>query len=78
MVNEPYTCIRAAPRDYQVVDISSPADPVLLATVTQVKHKLVNGHTGKTFLFGSDGLTLVRRTGVEKVYRTHPTQIDGN
>ena len=78
MVNEPYTYIRSTPRDYQVVDISSPSDPVLLATVTQVKHKLVNGDTGTTFLLGSDGLTLVRRTSVENDYKTHQMQMSGN
>jgi hypothetical protein len=78
MVNEPYTYIRSTPRDYQVVDISSPSDPVLLATITQVKHKLVNGDTGTTFLLGSDGLTLVRRTSVENDYKTHQIQMSGN
>lgn len=78
MVNEPYTYIRATPRDYQVIDISSPSEPVLLATVAQVKHKLVNGDTGTTFLLGSEGLTLVRRTSVENDYKTHQTQTNGN
>jgi hypothetical protein len=78
MVNEPYTYIRATPRDYQVVDISSPSEPVLLATVAQVKHKLVNRDTGTTFLLGSEGLTLVRRTSVENDYKTHQTQMNGN
>jgi len=77
-VNEPYTYIRATPRDYQVVDISSPSEPVLLATVAQVKHKLVNRDTGTTFLLGSEGLTLVRRTSVENDYKTHQTQMNGN
>ncbi len=78
MVNEPYTYIRAVPRDYQVVDISSPSDPVLLATVAQVKHKVVNGDTGTTFLLGSEGLTLIRRTSVENDYKTHQIQLSGN
>lgn len=78
MVNEPYNYVRATPRDFQVVDISSPSDPLLLATVSQVKHKLVNGETGTTFLLGSEGLTIVRRTSVENDYKTHQMQMSGN
>src|ERR1700733_6417485 len=33
MVNEPYDYVRATPRDYQVVDISSPSEPMLLEAV---------------------------------------------
>ena len=33
MVNEPYNYVRATARDYQVIDISSPSTPTLLATV---------------------------------------------
>lgn len=78
MVNEPHAYIRAVPRDYQVVDTSSPSDPVLLATVAQVKHKLVNGDTGTTFLLGSEGLTLIRRTSVENDYKVHQMQMNQN
>lgn len=74
MVNEPYDYVRSTPRDYQVVDISVPSDPVLLVTVKQVKHKVVNSDTGTTFLLGSDGLTVVRRTSVENDYKTHLMQ----
>ena len=70
-VNEPYSYVRAVPRDYQVVDISTPADPTLLTTVKLVKHRVVNGDTGTTFLLGSEGLTIVRRISVEKDYKTH-------
>jgi hypothetical protein len=58
MVNEPYNYVRATPRDYQMVDISSPSEPTLLATVAQVKHKLVKDDKGTTFLLGSEGLTV--------------------
>jgi hypothetical protein len=61
MINEPYNYTRAVPRDYQVIDISSPSDPLLRTTVKEVKHQIVNGDTGTTFLLGSDGLTVVRR-----------------
>lgn len=73
MVNEPYNYVRATPRDYQVVDISTPTDPTLLATVAQVKHKVVNDETGTTFLLGSEGLTVIRRVSVENDYKLEQT-----
>jgi LVIVD repeat len=75
MVNEPYNYVRATPRDYQVVDISLPSEPILLATVKEVKHEVVNDDTGTTFLLGSEGLTVVRRTSVENDYKTHLMQM---
>jgi LVIVD repeat len=75
MVNEPYNYVRATPRDYQVVDISLPSEPVLLATVKDVKHEVVNDDTGTTFLLGSEGLTVARRTSVEYGYKTHLMQM---
>jgi hypothetical protein len=79
MVNEPYNpFVRAVARDYQVIDISAPSDPVLLATVKQVKHKVVNGDTGTTFLLGSEGLTVIRRTSVENEYKVHLMQQASN
>lgn len=77
-VNEPYNYVRAVPRDYQVVDISTPSDPALLTTVKQVKHRMVNNDTGTTFLLGSDGLTVVRRMSVENDYKIHMQQMSGN
>lgn len=77
-VNEPYNYIPAVPRDYQVVDISLPSEPVLLATIKQVKHRVVNVDTGTTFLLGSDGLTVVRRISVENDYKIHQMQLQGN
>ena len=78
MINEPYNYIRAVPRDYQVIDISSPSDPLLLATVKEVKHQVVNGDTGTTFLLGSEGLTVVRRLNVENDYRVNLLQKSSN
>lgn len=75
MVNEPYNYVRATPSDYQVVDISSPSEPMLLATVAQVKHKLVKSDTGTTFLLGSEGLTVIRRPRVEYEYKVHQLQL---
>jgi hypothetical protein len=76
MVNEPYNYVRATPRDYQVVDISSPSEPALLATVALVKHKLVRDDTGTTFLLGSEGLTVIRRPRVEADYQSHERQTE--
>jgi hypothetical protein len=75
MVNEPYNYVRATPRDYQVIDISSPSQPTLLATIAQVKHTVVNNDAGTTFLLGSEGLTVIRRTSVENDYRIHQMQM---
>jgi hypothetical protein len=55
----------AVPRDLQIVDISAPAGPVVLATIKQVTQKTVNPETGTTFLLGSDGLTVIRHTQTE-------------
>jgi hypothetical protein len=76
MVNEPYNYVRATPRDYQVVDISSPAEPTLLATVAQVKHRLVKDDTGTTFLLGSEGLTVIRRPRIEEDHKIHQFQME--
>ncbi len=77
-VNEPYNYVQAMPRDYQVVDISTPSDPTLLTIVKQVKHRVVNNDTGTTFLLGSNGLTVVRRISVENDYKAHMQQMNGN
>ena len=77
-VNEPYNYVRAIPCDYQVVDITTPANPVLLTTVKQVKHRVVNDETGTTFLLGVDGLTVIRRISVENEYKIHQLQMQGN
>ena len=77
-VDEPYDYVRATPGDFQVVDLSTPSEPTLLATVKQVKHRVVNSDTGTTFLLGSEGLTVVRRVSVENDYKTHLMQSEGN
>jgi hypothetical protein len=78
MIDEPYNYVRAIPRDYQVMDISSPSDPRLLTTVREVKHQVVNGETGTTFLLGSDGLTVIRRVNVENDYKVNQLQTSSN
>jgi hypothetical protein len=71
MIDEPYNYIRAVPRDYQVIDVSSPSDPHLVTTVKEVKHQVVNEDTGTTFLLGSEGLTVIRRLNVENDYKNN-------
>jgi hypothetical protein len=71
MINTRYRYVGGAvAHDYRVVDVSNPAHPTPLATVKQVKHKIVNEETGTTYLFGSDGLTVLRRPRVEEDYET--------
>jgi hypothetical protein len=78
MIDEPYSYVRAVPSDFQVIDTSTPSDPVLLATVKQVKHRLVKDDTGTPFLLGSDGLTVIRRLSVEEEYKTNQLQASQN
>ena len=78
MIDEPYNYIRAVPRDYQVIDITSPSDPLLITTVKEVKHQVVNGDTGTTFLLGSEGLTVIRQPTVEIDFKAHLMQESHN
>ena len=66
----------AVARDYQVIDVAS-SIPAQLATVKEVKHRVTNDYTGTTFLLGSDGLTVVRRLGVENDYKEQQSQTQG-
>jgi hypothetical protein len=61
-----------------VVDNSNPAGPTPLATIKQVKHTIVDGDTGTTYLLGSDGLTVIRRLRVEEDYEIHQIQMEPN
>ena len=65
------------PRDYQVIDVAG-AIPTQLTTVKDVKHRATNDETGTTFLLGSYGLTVVRRSRVEEEYKTQQLQMEGN
>jgi hypothetical protein len=70
MINAHYHYVGGAvAHDYRVADVSTPAHPIPLATIKQVKHKVVNEETGTTYLLGSDGLTVVRRPRVEEDYK---------
>ena len=71
MINAHYRYIGGGvAHDYRVVDVSNAAHPTPLATIKQVKHKIVNEETGTTYLLGSDGLTVLRRPRVEEDYET--------
>jgi hypothetical protein len=75
--SQPYKYVSPVGRDYQVIDIAAPA-PTQLATVRNVRHRVTNNETGTTFLLGSNGLTVVRRLGVENDYKVHEMQMQGN
>lgn len=69
MINEHYRYVRSATHDYRLMDVSNPEHPTLLATIKQVRHKVVNEETGTTYLLGSDGLTVIRRPRVEEDHK---------
>lgn len=77
-INEPYNYIPAEAHDYQVVDMSVPGNPSLLATVKQVKHRVTREETGTAYLLGSSGLTVIRRPRVEAEYQTQLMQQESN
>ena len=69
MINGHYRYVGSVPHDYRLMDVSNPEHPVPLATIKQVRHKLVDEETGATYLLGSDGLTVVRRPRVEEDHK---------
>jgi hypothetical protein len=77
VTSQPYKYVSAVGRDYQVFDIAAP-DPTQLATVKDVRHRVTNDETGTTFLLGPNGLTVVRRLGIEYDYKVHQMQMQGN
>ncbi len=69
MINGHYRYVGGVAHDYHLMEVSDPAHPAPVATIKQVKHKVVNEETGTTYLLGSDGLTVVRRPRVEEDYK---------
>lgn len=69
MINGHYRYVGSVPHDYRLMDVSNPEHPVPLATIKQVRHKLVDEENGTTYLLGSDGLTVVRRPRVEEDHK---------
>jgi hypothetical protein len=78
MINEHYRYLGGVAHDYQLIDVSNPQNPIPLATIKQVKHKVVNEETGTTYLLGSDGLTVVRRPRVEEDHKIEQIQEEWN
>jgi hypothetical protein len=77
VTSQAHEYVPAVARDYQVVDIAASV-PAQLATVKDVKHRVINDETGTTFLLGSNGLTVVRRLDVENEYKVQQMQMQGN
>lgn len=73
LVNEGPGNVPPEPRDYQVVDTSDPAGPLLLFTAKQVNDEIKRNETGTTFLLGADGLTIIRRPSVEEKHYADQT-----
>ncbi len=69
MINGHYRYVGSEGHDYNLIDVSNPAHPIPIATIKQVKHKVVNEETGTTYLLGSDGLTVIRRPRVEEDHK---------
>ncbi|HWY54458.1 MAG TPA: hypothetical protein VNZ03_08350 [Terriglobales bacterium] len=78
MINAHYRYVGGVGHDYQLMDVSNPEHPTPVATIKQVKHKVVNEETGTTYLLGSDGLTVVRRPRVEEDYKVEQIQEEWN
>ena len=77
VTSQPYHYVPAVARDYQVIDIAA-SIPTQLVTVKDVKHRTTNDETGTTFLLGSDGLTVVRRPGIEEEYKVNQMAMERN
>jgi hypothetical protein len=54
------------PQTYYLMDTSAASGPVLLAKISAVKQRLTTQDTGTIFLLNDDGVTAVRRPGVEQ------------
>lgn len=75
------TTTRALPpgdQEVRIIDTSVATHPVLLATVNHVVQRVTFEETGTTFLLGSAGLTVIRRTDIEREHQIHEMQMHGN
>src|ERR1700730_18716352 len=77
VTDQPRNYVSAVARDYQVINVT-PSDPVQLAAVKDVRHRVTNDETGTTFLLSSNGLTVVRRLRIENDYKISQMQTQGN
>ena len=78
MINGHYRYVGGVAHDYNLVDVSNPAHPTPVATIKQVKHKVVNEETGTTYLLGSEGLTVIRTPPVEEDHKLEQIQQEWN
>jgi hypothetical protein len=71
LVNTTHTFVEPTrnAQDYRVVDISTPSNPSLLATVGEVKQRISKEDTGTLFLLSDKGVTAVRRPRVEQEHQ---------
>jgi hypothetical protein len=77
VTDQPRNYVSAVARDYQVINVT-PSDPVQLAAVKDVRHRVTNDETGTTFLLSSNGLTVVRRLRIENDHKINQMQTEGN
>ena len=63
---------------YQVIDVSNPSKPAVLASIEGVQQRLKKTETGTTFLLANTGLTVIRRLDVEEEYKIEQFQKEGN
>jgi hypothetical protein len=66
------------PRNYKVVDTSTPSHPAMLAKIPEVEQRLSKSDTGTLFLLNKDGVTVVRRLRVEEEHEIQLMQEEHN
>jgi hypothetical protein len=65
-------------REYKVVDTANPAQPMLLARVSDVQQSLAKNDTGTLFLVNKDGVTIIRQPRVEQEHQAELMAQQGN
>jgi hypothetical protein len=63
---------------YNIVDLSAPAHPALLANVNGVRQRMFLRDTGTLFLLNDQGLTVVRQPQVELEHATELSELSNN
>jgi hypothetical protein len=79
--SEPYQPVSqrfAETREYKVVDTANPAQPMLLAMVSDVQQCLAKNDTGTLFVLNKDGVTIIRRPRVEQEHQAKLMAQQGN
>lgn len=78
VTNTPRMDLANGSRNYQIVDASNVANPVLLYSADLVTRTITRDETGTTFLLGQNGLTVIRRPRVEEEYQAEQVRQRGN